>query len=73
MKLFLLFCLLGTSLALNVSINDPLQRIIGGTKVVDLYNQFPWMASVQLQGAHKCGGTIIDKRWVMTSANCVAG
>ncbi|XP_072921389.1 transmembrane protease serine 9-like [Hemitrygon akajei] len=31
-----------------------------------------YMASIQNANGHMCGGVLIDKQWVLTSANCVA-
>jgi len=48
-------------------------RILGGYKVSDAY---PWMASMQRdkrpngRNAHKCGGALINERWVVTAAHC---
>ncbi|KAM9457473.1 serine protease 33-like [Clarias gariepinus] len=31
---------------------------------------WPWMASLQLNGSHVCGGTLIAQKFVMSSADC---
>ncbi|XP_060748465.1 transmembrane protease serine 9 isoform X2 [Tachysurus vachellii] len=31
---------------------------------------WPWMASLQLNGSHVCGGTLIAQQFVMSSADC---
>ena len=47
---------------------DP--KIIGGSPAVK--NDAPWQASLQgSEGGHFCGGSLIDKDWVLTAAHCV--
>ncbi|KAJ1189990.1 hypothetical protein NDU88_006731 [Pleurodeles waltl] len=43
-------------------------RIIGG--VSSSINSWPWQASLQYQGGHICGGSIINSEWVLTAAHC---
>jgi len=47
-------------------------RIIGGETAED--GEFPWQVSIRYSGSlgitHFCGGSIIDKDWILTSAWC---
>lgn len=45
-------------------------RIVGGFRV-DI-TQVPWQASLQVDGLHKCGASIIGQNWLLTAAHCVA-
>ncbi|CAH3905670.1 chymotrypsin-2-like [Pieris brassicae] len=46
-------------------------RIIKGKPAQD--GTIPYMASVQVTGqGHKCGGSILDSKWILTSGHCVA-
>uniref|UniRef100_A0A1I8GRS9 Peptidase S1 domain-containing protein n=1 Tax=Macrostomum lignano TaxID=282301 RepID=A0A1I8GRS9_9PLAT len=33
-------------------------------------HSWPWVASLQLRGHHRCSGTILSSDWVLTSARC---
>ncbi|XP_077455313.1 serine protease hepsin isoform X2 [Stigmatopora argus] len=43
-------------------------RIIGGVKARN--GAWPWVVSLQYDGVHQCGGSIISDRWVVTVAHC---
>ncbi|XP_027014209.2 transmembrane protease serine 2 [Tachysurus fulvidraco] len=45
-------------------------RIIGGT-VVSSLGRWPWQVSLQVNGHHMCGGSVITPSWIVTAAHCV--
>uniref|UniRef100_A0A2K6F4T1 Transmembrane serine protease 3 n=1 Tax=Propithecus coquereli TaxID=379532 RepID=A0A2K6F4T1_PROCO len=44
-------------------------RIVGGN--TSTLAQWPWQVSLQFQGYHLCGGSVIAPLWVVTAAHCV--
>nr|XP_057911088.1 elastase-1-like isoform X1 [Doryrhamphus excisus] len=54
-------------------LEDSLERVVGGE--VARPNSWPWQISLQYKSGsrfhHTCGGTLIEKDWVMTAAHCV--
>uniref|UniRef100_A0A3Q0R865 Peptidase S1 domain-containing protein n=1 Tax=Amphilophus citrinellus TaxID=61819 RepID=A0A3Q0R865_AMPCI len=44
-------------------------RILEGTSVVTA-GLWPWMASLQKNGSHVCGGTLVAVDSVLSNANC---
>ncbi|KAM9408173.1 elastase-1-like [Pholidichthys leucotaenia] len=54
-------------------LRDSIGRVIGGE--VATPNSWPWQISLQYRSGssyyHTCGGTLIERGWVMTAAHCV--
>jgi len=43
-------------------------RIVGGVEATR--GEFPWMVEIRQNGAHYCGGTIVNNNWIVTAAQC---
>ncbi|XP_069470556.1 transmembrane protease serine 4 [Ambystoma mexicanum] len=47
------------------------ERIIGGLSTP--ITKYPWQCSLQYQGSHVCGGSILSPWWILTAAHCFQG
>jgi secreted trypsin-like serine protease len=47
------------------------KAIVGGVDVA--IADHPWQISLQQNGGHFCGGSIISDRWIMTAQHCIEG
>ncbi|KAL7860683.1 hypothetical protein AOLI_G00170320 [Acnodon oligacanthus] len=47
-----------------------LNTITGGVNSLASAGAWPWMASLQLNGTHVCGGTLVAEQFVLSSADC---
>ncbi|XP_023363361.1 transmembrane protease serine 11D [Otolemur garnettii] len=44
------------------------ERVTGSSRAQ--VGDWPWQVSLQVHGAHHCGGVLISKAWVLTAAHC---
>ena len=69
-RLFAVLALLGLVLT-SLAGGRPAGAVVGGTEVPE--GKYRFMASLQDQGSHFCGASVIASRWALTAAHCVAG
>ncbi|XP_065521288.1 transmembrane protease serine 11E-like [Lathamus discolor] len=44
------------------------ERITGGQRAQE--GEWPWQASIQYDGSHRCGASVISNTWLVTAAHC---
>ena len=44
------------------------ERVVGGVEAVP--HSWPWMVSLQHNGRHFCGGSLVNNEWVVSAAQC---
>ncbi|XP_053194970.1 serine protease 27-like, partial [Scomber japonicus] len=59
----------GTSGRVSLCGRPPLHTRLGGGREAPA-GSWPWQASLQRSGDHFCGGSLINKEWVLTAAHC---
>ncbi|WP_326688954.1 MULTISPECIES: serine protease [unclassified Streptomyces] len=55
------------AVALTMAVTPSASAIIGGHKAT---SEYPFMASVQKDGKHYCGASLIKRDWVVTAGHC---
>ncbi|XP_076998184.1 serine protease 27 isoform X1 [Tamandua tetradactyla] len=45
-----------------------LNRMVGGQEAEE--GEWPWQVSIQRNGSHFCGGSLVTESWVLTAAHC---
>ena len=46
-----------------------LERILGNHP--SKKDRYPWMAHLNVYGSFRCGGSLINSRWILSAAHCV--
>ncbi|NXF04215.1 TM11E protease, partial [Smithornis capensis] len=71
LKFVAAFSLTGCGLRRQAFSFTGVERILGGQRARD--GEWPWQGSIQLDGTHRCGASIISNTWLLTAAHCFKG
>lgn len=67
---FLAFVALLALMQRSVSVAQPRGRILGGAETKSPLRP-PYMASIQVNETHECGGLLMAQQWVLSAAHCL--
>ncbi|XP_047526427.1 anionic trypsin-2-like isoform X3 [Pieris napi] len=67
-EIYVFIILFYSSSGLKLGIHSADPKIVGGDDAPD--GAIKYQVSLQNVGSHFCGGSIIDKKWVVTAAHC---
>lgn len=63
-----IFYVLISLVILSTTCANPTHRVVGG---IDVYpHEFPYQISIQYNGNHHCGGSILNQNYILTAAHC---
>lgn len=63
-------CAVAGAITLTMAVTPSASAIIGGH---DATSPYPFMASVQKDGQHYCGASLIERDWIVTAGHCTVG
>ncbi|XP_062859475.1 polyserase-2 [Trichomycterus rosablanca] len=69
LPLILLYLVIPTLLAQDCGIAPISTRIVGGMDASP--GTWPWQVSIHYESQHICGGTLINREWVLSAAHCI--